>query len=69
MSTIKKCPFCGEQAHLGFVSGSNQTYFNRRGAAYCTPTLHRVFCEFCLASTGSYEDVCDAIEAWNRRAE
>lgn len=54
MTELKPCPFCGGEAA---VWRSERTL------------KHQIVCTGCLASTGQFESIDDAAEAWNRRAE
>ena len=63
MSEIKKCPFCGGEADSHMTISKN--YIDRPDGQ----PLWFVECtnEECVASSGCYDTVEEAINAWNQR--
>ena len=54
MEELKRCPFCGEEAHI----------------YHKLPSTFGIECDVCGAMTnGFYSDIVEAIAAWNRRVE
>ena len=56
---LKPCPFCGGEATTGKIE-YNATYYVR-----CS---NRKICDV-LPFTKAYDEIEDAIDAWNKRAE
>lgn len=56
MSNLKKCPFCGGEAH-------SQNEFNDNIDSY------RIICDSCFCSTDRYWCEEMSVTAWNTRAE
>lgn len=66
---LKPCPFCHGKAHIDFSPDSNKPYINKDKELTATKMLYYVFCGHCLAKSMDFEDMDNAVEAWNRRAE
>lgn len=62
---VNKCPFCGGDAFVDFSEHSRIRFLGRDGYPHTTEKLFVVKCSLCGSSTGNYEDVEDAIAAWN----
>ena len=69
MEKLKRCPFCGGEAHLDFASETNKFYWGEDGFEKYTPLLYRVFCGSCFCKTERAQDANTAIKLWNRRAD
>lgn len=54
MDNLKNCPFCGQEAFLGFIGNNKKTIWYGQ-------------CIDCRASTRESEDRLKAMEYWNRR--
>lgn len=64
---LKPCPFCGNPAMIDFSGDGNKQYFDENGDVRYTDFTYVISCRFCLARTGNYKRLTDAIAAWNRR--
>jgi Lar family restriction alleviation protein len=56
MNELKKCPFCGADAH-------KRTHYNDRFEI----TGYSLACNKCITTTSEYKTEQKAIAAWNRR--
>ena len=66
MIEIKKCPFCGGEAHIDF--SSNGTFYISNNGDYIDPMIAYIIkCDECGCGTCRHEDIDMAIEAWNKR--
>lgn len=55
MAELKKCPFCGGEAHIVKLGENYLSFY--------------VECKKCCAESSAFSAKGHAIEAWNRRAE
>lgn len=61
MNELKKCPFCGGEAHIVYNAKRKNIY--GKDGKYCV-----IYCDNCFVEM-TYPTVELAIKAWNRRIE